>query len=95
MAKNFRIRSYGGRSPGSSSSWCGRISLSMKSLTASRMASWSSVHVNMPATLDPLEHRSGGHRSAAHIDRNARVPSVRSSSCSAVVISRVPVEPTG
>ena len=47
VEKNFRIRSYGGRSPCSSSSWCGRISLSTKDRTASRMASWSLVHVNM------------------------------------------------
>ena len=45
---------------------------------------------------DPLDDRAGAEpAAAAHRDRAPSVPSVRSSSCSAVVTSRAPVAPTG
>ena len=45
VENNFRSRSYGGRSPNSRSSRRGRISLSMKSLTADLTISCSSDHL--------------------------------------------------
>ena len=58
-----------------------------------------SVHVNMRARRRAARSCSSTVPVAiappAHMEINARVPSVRSSSCSAVVIRRVPVEPTG
>ena len=63
---SLRSRSYGGMSPNSSSSRCGRISLSTKSRTAWRTISCSSVHLIIWSSC------SCGHGSTGRVNLTAR-----------------------